>query len=137
MMMQDANGIHLVVCDDESHIRHMIASKLRATGYDVAEGRDGQEALELITRRQPALLITDYQMPRLSGIELCRMLKASPSTRSLRALMLTARGYVLTPEEISQTNIVQLIPKPFGLRQLVLKVEELLGKAGGVSAMAA
>ena len=62
-------------------------------GVHGGDRRDGQEALELAQAEQPDLLITDYHMPQLSGLELCQRLKQDPATASIPAIMLTARGY--------------------------------------------
>src|SRR4051794_10345862 len=73
----------ILVADDESHILHVVSLKLRNAGYRVVTARDGQEALELATAERPDLLITDYHMPQLSGLELCQKLKQDPSTCSI------------------------------------------------------
>jgi DNA-binding response OmpR family regulator len=121
----------ILVCDDEAHIRHIIAHKLRSVGFNVAEARNGEEALALLSPSakepvRPNLVITDFQMPMLTGLELCKTLKVRKETAKTPVLMLTARGYVLTDEELSQTNIRQVISKPFGVRQLLERVVELL-----------
>ena len=65
----------ILVADDESHILHVVSLKLRNAGYRVVTARDGQEALELAQQEHPDLLITDYHMPQLSGLELCQRLQ--------------------------------------------------------------
>jgi len=119
----------ILIADDEPHIRHIVADKLRANGYTVVEARDGEEALELAIAEPPHLLITDLQMPVLSGLELCQMLKARPKTSQVPALMLTARGHVLSPADLANTNIIELVSKPFGARQLVETVKTILSRA--------
>ncbi len=119
----------ILIADDEPHIRHIVADKLRASGFHVVEARDGEEALELALSEPPNLLITDLQMPVLSGLELCRLLKARPTTANVPALMLTARGHVLSPQDLINTNVRELISKPFGARQLVETVRTILGQA--------
>src|SRR5438094_10387545 len=83
----------ILVADDESHILHVVSLKLRNAGFTVVTASDGQEAYELAQQEHPDLLITDYHMPQLSGLELCRKLKQDPATSSIPAIMLTARGY--------------------------------------------
>ena len=68
----------------------MRSLKLRNAGYTVVTARDGQEALELAQADRPDLLITDYHMPQLSGLELCQKLKQDPATAGIPAIMLTA-----------------------------------------------
>src|SRR5579872_6650334 len=89
----------ILVADDESHIVNVVSLKLRNAGFEVVTAADGQEALELATASPPDLLITDYHMPRLSGIELCRRLKQDARTCSVPAIMLTARGYHLEGQD--------------------------------------
>src|SRR5947207_8637491 len=120
----------ILVADDESHILHVVSLKLRNAGYRVVTARDGQEALELALQEHPDLLITDYHMPQLSGLELCRKLKLDASTRSIPAIMLTARGYHLEPRDTEQSGILRMLSKPFSPRHLLATVNELLeGKA--------
>jgi two-component system, OmpR family, alkaline phosphatase synthesis response regulator PhoP len=88
-------GKTILVADDESHILHVVSLKLRNAGYRVITARDGQEAFELAVAERPHLLITDYHMPQLSGLELCQKLKLDATTRHIPAIMLTARGYHL------------------------------------------
>src|SRR5438874_1676197 len=115
----------ILVCDDEAHIRHIIAHKLRASGFEVVEARNGQEALALLDAPGAGRLdfvISDFQMPLITGLELCTVLKTRAETAKTPVLMLTARGYILTDEELAQTNIRQVISKPFGVRQLLDRV---------------
>ena len=65
----------ILVADDESHILNVVSLKLSNAGYDVVTASDGQEAFELATAQRPDLIITDYHMPLLSGLELCQKLR--------------------------------------------------------------
>jgi two-component system, OmpR family, alkaline phosphatase synthesis response regulator PhoP len=117
----------ILVADDESHILHVVSLKLTNAGYTVITASDGQEAYELATADRPDLLITDYHMPQLSGLELCRKLRQSTATSGIPTIMLTARGYALEPGDTEQNGILQMLSKPFSPRQLLLTVNELLG----------
>ncbi len=122
-----AAGRRVLVADDESHILHVVSLKLRNAGYRVLTASDGQEALELAQSQQPDLLITDYHMPQLSGLELCQRLKADPTTARIPAIMLTARGYHLEPEDTQASGILRMLSKPFSPRHLLATVNEVLG----------
>jgi two-component system, OmpR family, alkaline phosphatase synthesis response regulator PhoP len=126
---QSGHGRTILVADDESHILHVVSLKLRNAGYRVITAKDGQEALEIATAELPDLIITDYHMPQLSGLELCQRLKADPTTRHIPAVMLTARGYHLEPHDTEQSGIARMLSKPFSPRQLLSTVQELLGAA--------
>ena len=119
----------ILVADDESHILHVVSLKLKNAGYRVLTARDGQEALELAQQEKPDLLITDYHMPQLSGLELCQKLKQDPATAHIPAIMLTARGYSLEEADTEQSGILRTLSKPFSPRHLLSTVEELLSGA--------
>jgi len=119
----------ILVADDESHILNVVSLKLRNAGFTVVTAHDGQEALEMAQQEHPDLLITDYHMPQLSGIELCQKLKQDPATANIPAIMLTARGYHLEPADTEQSGILRMLSKPFSPRQLLSTVEEVLGFA--------
>jgi len=118
----------ILVADDESHILNVVSLKLKNAGYVVVTARDGQEALELAHLERPDLLITDYHMPQLSGLELCQKLKADPATANIPAIMLTARGYELEAGDTEKSGILCMISKPFSPRQLLATVTEVLQK---------
>lgn len=125
----------ILVCDDEAHIRHIVAAKLREHGYTVVEARDGVQGAELAKVHVPSLIITDLQMPGGSGLDMAIALKTQPATAATPLLMLTARGYILDSVQLARTNIVEVIAKPFGVRQLLERVKHVL--EGGASAQAA
>ena len=117
----------ILVADDETHILHVVSLKLRNAGFEVVTARDGQEALEIAQADPPDLLITDYHMPQLSGLELCQRLKQDPATSGIPAIMLTARGYHLEPHDTERSGILRMLSKPFSPRHLLATVNEVLG----------
>ena len=119
----------ILVADDESHILNVVSLKLRNAGFRVVTASDGQEAFTIAQQEKPNLLITDYHMPGMSGLELCRALKSSPDTSNIPAIMLTARGYHLEPRDTEQSGILRMLSKPFSPRQLLTTVNEILEKA--------
>lgn len=116
----------ILVADDETHILHVVSLKLRNAGFRILTAQDGQEALELAQAEKPDLIITDYHMPQLSGLELCQRLKQDPATSSIPAIMLTARGYHLDPTDTEQSGILRMLSKPFSPTQLLATVNEVL-----------
>jgi len=119
----------IVVADDEAHILHVVSMKLSNAGYDVQTAEDGEEALELCQTDPPDMLITDYQMPYMSGVELCKALRQSESTKNIPAMMLTARGFDVEPTEMIEAGISAVLAKPFSPREVLSKVVELVGEA--------
>ncbi|HKQ50600.1 MAG TPA: response regulator [Phycisphaerae bacterium] len=116
----------ILVCDDEPHIVHVVAAKLRNAGLEVITAGDGEEAFGLAKSQRPDLVITDYQMPILSGLELCAKLRSDPETRNIPAIMLTARGFSLADQELVHTNIRQVLVKPFSPREVLSTVRRIL-----------
>jgi two-component system, OmpR family, alkaline phosphatase synthesis response regulator PhoP len=119
----------ILVVDDESHILNVVSLKLRNAGFRVITAGDGQEALDLAAQERPDLVITDYHMPHLSGLELCQRMRQSEATSQIPAIMLTARGYQLEPRDTEQSGIRKMLSKPFSPRNLLATVNEVLGTA--------
>src|SRR5688572_20893698 len=124
----------ILVADDESHILNVVSLKLRNAGYRVLTARDGQEALDIALAERPDLLITDYHMPQLSGLELCRRLKQEPATSTMPAIMLTARGYHLEDRDTEESGILKMLSKPFSPRHLLATVNEVLQGSSAAAA---
>ncbi|MHC4715663.1 MAG: response regulator [Planctomycetota bacterium] len=119
----------ILVADDEAHIRHIVSMKLSNAGYEVVTAEDGEEALELAQAETPELIITDYQMPYLTGLEMCRKLRDAKVAGEVPVLMLTARGFDIEPDEMAAAGISDVLSKPFSPREVLQKVHELIGQA--------
>ncbi len=117
----------ILIADDEAHVTHVVSAKLRKAGFEVQIANDGEEALRLALEQPPDMLITDLQMPFLSGFELAMRLKADPRTANTPVLLLTARGYVIDSSELTLTNIRQIMAKPFSALALLEIVQALMG----------
>jgi two-component system alkaline phosphatase synthesis response regulator PhoP len=118
----------ILLCDDVIHILRAAEFKLKRAGYDVQTAGDGQEGWEAIEHRKPDMLITDCQMPRLDGIGLVRRVRSEPQTEDLPVLMLTAKGFELSHEELSEElKIIKIVAKPFSPRELLQLVNKVLG----------
>ena len=116
----------IVVADDEAHILHVVEIKLKNAGFEVITATDGQEALELVVRTHPQLLITDLQMPILSGLEVAAQLHSNEQTRHIPVLLLTAKGFEVDDKATAGTNIRMVMTKPFSPRDLLSQVSELV-----------
>ncbi len=127
----------ILVADDETHITQVVSLKLRNAGFDVLVAHDGEEALELAIQELPALIITDLQMPFLSGLEVARKLYEKPATRNIPIVVLTARGLGLSGEDLSASSIRSVMSKPFSPKQVLECALEILGKATSEDAEAA
>jgi CheY-like chemotaxis protein len=117
----------ILVADDEPYLTFMLATRLREHGADVAVAADGEEAFRLACEQRPDLVLTDYQMPIMSGLELAKRLLEHPDTSQVPVVLLTARGHRLPATELVATNIRHLIAKPFSTKELITIVSELCG----------
>ena len=115
----------ILAVDDEGHILHVVSMKLRNAGYEVITAMDGEEALQLCLSEHPDLVVTDFQMPVMTGLELCMRVREEGNTQ-MPIIMLTARGFDLEPDEMVRAGISSVLAKPFSPRELLAKVESLL-----------
>lgn len=116
----------ILVVDDEAHILHVLSLKLRNAGYEVVTAVDGEDGFELASQHLPDLVITDFQMPYMTGLELCRALAGHEATANIPVLILTARGYALDHEDLAIGNIRGVLSKPFSPRAVLQLVKESL-----------
>lgn len=119
----------ILVVDDEAHIVQVLSFKLGNAGYEVLTAVDGEEGLDLALSERPDLIITDFQMPYMTGLELCNALASNPETKSIPVLMLTARGYALEADDLAVGNIKDVLSKPFSPRAILAQVQSLLAEA--------
>jgi len=117
----------ILVVDDEPHIVHVVTLKLRNAGHEVISASDGEEAFEVAREERPDLVITDFQMPYMTGLELCQALAADETTGTIPVIILTARGYALDEDDLAVGNIVDVVSKPFSPRAILGQVEASLG----------
>ena len=117
-----------LIVDDEIHIIQVVAIKLRNNGFEVVTANDGQKALEAALEHKPDVIITDYQMPVMDGLELIENLRKQEQTAQIPVIMLTARDFSIEPETIEQLKISACLSKPFSPRELLGKVEEVIGQ---------
>jgi two-component system alkaline phosphatase synthesis response regulator PhoP len=113
----------ILVVDDETHIVQVLSIKLRNAGYEVMTAADGKEALEFASRRIPDLVITDFKMPTMTGIELCRALAERDDTAHVPVLILTAHAADLLDDDLAIGNIRDVLSKPFSPRSVLRQVE--------------
>jgi len=116
----------ILVADDEAPIANVVAMKLRNAGLEVIVAMDGQEAYELAVAERPDFMITDLQMPGMSGLELCARLVAELDG-GVPTILLTAKGFELAAESVRELPVRRIMTKPFSPRELLAQVQELLG----------
>jgi two-component system, OmpR family, alkaline phosphatase synthesis response regulator PhoP len=125
----------ILLCDDEVHILRAAEFKFSRAGYGVQCASNGEEAWSLIQQNIPDILVTDCQMPRLNGLDLARRVKDDPTTSHLPIIMLSAKGFELSSEQLrDEYGITKLLCKPFSPRELFGVVEALLESPDSSSA---
>lgn len=128
--------VHLIyVCDDDSHIVRAIGMKLKKAGFEVECFSDGFACWEKVQERAPQMIITDLQMPRMNGLELCEKIRTLPATQSIPVTLLTGKGFEFDHEEYIQTlKINHVMVKPFSPNKLLAHVQESLNDTNNVIA---
>ena len=118
----------VLVADDDADIRDLVTFKLEQVGLEVIAVEDGQAALEQARSRRPALAVLDVSMPGLSGIDVCRMLRADPATAAMLIIMLTARVQEQDVEGGFSAGADDYVTKPFSPRELVSRIQALMSR---------
>ena len=119
---------HVLVVDDEPEIVKLIQKILEQRGHRVTIARDGHEALELVPRDRPDVVVLDLNLPRIDGFEVCRRLKANAATRPIPVVMMTA-AYPTLDDAVKGLGLGadEYVVKPFLREVLIHNVERLLG----------
>jgi len=116
----------ILVVEDDDDIRNYLVLRLQRLGHDVVAAADGQAGLELAGIRRPDLVVTDWSMPRLTGIELCAAIRELPEVSDVPILMITARSSETAAAEALAAGADDLMLKPFIPVELVRRVGALL-----------
>jgi len=116
----------ILIADDEIHIIHVVAIKLRNNGYDVISANNGAEAYELACAEKPDIVVTDYQMPVMTGIELIEKLRANEETKYVPVVLLTARSFAVTEEQQETLGVAACLSKPFSPKELLKTLQDIL-----------
>jgi len=116
----------VLVADDELHIIHVVAIKLRNNGYEVVAASNGAEAYELACREKPDIVVTDYQMPLMTGIELIEKMREDERTKTTPVVLLTARSFAITQEMQETLGVSECLSKPFSPKELLKTIQDIL-----------
>jgi DNA-binding response OmpR family regulator len=120
----------VLIAEDERDIRDLITFTLRFAGHDVIAATNGEEAYNLALQVLPDLILMDVRMPRMTGYEACKALKAEPSTASIPVVFLSAKGQEAEVQTGLEVGAVEYILKPFSPDQLTERVKTILKKCG-------
>lgn len=132
--MNDAAKPHVLVVEDEAPLVTLLRYNLEKQGFHVDEAGDGGEALARIAEAPPDLVLLDWMLPTLSGLEICRQIRRRPATRNLPVIMLTARAEDQDAVRGLETGADDYITKPFSTEALIARMRALLRRSGAVPA---
>ncbi len=127
--MHGMSGKKILIVEDERPIREMIAYGLRRAGFEVREAEDCRGAREQLADRQPDLLLLDWMLPDMSGLELAKLLKRDEDTRELPIIMLTARAEETDKVAGLEGGADDYMTKPFSPRELVARINAVLRRS--------
>ena len=119
----------IMIVEDEADLSLMLRYNLEAEGFRVASAATGDEAAEMVRDAQPDLILLDWMLPGLSGIELCRRWRARQETASIPIIMLTARGEEEERVRGLETGADDYVVKPFSIPELLARIHALLRRS--------
>jgi len=117
---------HVLVVEDEDSLATLLQYNLQKEGYEVTLAGDGEEALLTVEERLPDLIVLDWMLPKVSGIEVCRRLRQRNETRNIPIVMLTARGEETDRVRGLDTGADDYVVKPFSMSELVSRIRAVL-----------
>ena len=120
--MADPRPMVLLV-EDEGAQREVLAYNLEAEGFEVAQAANGEEALEAVAETSPDLILLDWMMPHVSGLEVCRRLKLRPETRNIPVIMLSARSEEVDKVRGLETGADDYVVKPYSVVELMARLK--------------
>lgn len=116
----------VLVVEDEPAQREVLAYNLEAEGFRVSRADNGEEALLVVDEDMPDIIVLDWMMPNLSGIEVCRRLKTRPETRAIPIIMLSARSEEIDKVRGLETGADDYVIKPYSVIELMARVRSQL-----------
>jgi DNA-binding response OmpR family regulator len=118
----------VLVADDDDDIRDLVAFRLDRAGYEVLRAGDGQQALDLARERHPDLAVLDVMMPKLTGYDVTRELRANAETSRIPVILLTARVQEADVARGFEAGADDYVKKPFSPQELKARVQAVLGR---------
>ncbi len=125
---------HILIVEDEPAIRDMVAFALRRAGMDPAHAADARAAQNMIVERVPDLILLDWMLPGMSGLDLARRLRKEELTRDVPIIMLTARGEETDRVGGLEAGVDDYVVKPFSPRELIARINAVMRRTHGTDA---
>src|SRR4029450_2984319 len=129
--MEATPGKRILIVEDEHDVVDLLTFNLRKAGFTISTATDGAAGLQQARAETPAFIILDLMLPKMPGLEICKILKSDPATRQIPIMMLTAKA-----EEIDRILGLELgaddyVTKPFSPREVILRIKAILRRADG------
>ena len=118
----------IVVADDDRDICELIKLQLSRNGFEVFITDNGQTALDLIVKHEPAIALLDIMMPKLSGLEVARQIRGNPKLATVSIMLISARSSGRIESDLDDIGISDYISKPFSPQELVQRINEVISK---------
>jgi two-component system, OmpR family, response regulator MtrA len=119
----------ILIAEDDEEIRELLLFKLRNVGFDAYGVEDGEAALTMAESILPDVIVLDWMMPRMNGLDACAALRSNPKFRALPIMLLTAKGQESDVERGFTAGADDYVVKPFSPRELVHRIEALLTRS--------
>ena len=120
----------ILIAEDERDIRDLVAFTLRFAGHEVVAAANGEEAVQLTPKENPDLILMDVRMPRMTGYDACRIIKADPKLKDIPIVFLSAKGQESEIQTGLEVGAEEYLLKPFAPDQLTERVKAILAKFG-------
>ena len=120
----------ILIAEDERDIRDLVAFTLRFAGYEVFAASNGEEAVEMAPKVNPDLILMDVRMPRMTGYEACKAMKADPDLKDIPVVFLSAKGQESEKQQGMEAGAEEYLLKPFAPDQLTQAIKTILAKFG-------
>ena len=120
----------ILIAEDERDIRDLVAFTLRFAGYEIFAASNGEEAVEMAPKVNPDLILMDVRMPRMTGYEACKAMKANPDLKDIPVVFLSAKGQESEIQQGLEAGAEDYLLKPFAPDKLTESVKSILAKFG-------
>ena len=129
--MEATSGKTVLIVEDERDVVDLLALNLRKAGFSISMAMDGAAGLQKARGEKPAFVILDLMLPKMPGLEICKILKSDPATRQIPIMMLTAKAEEIDRVVGLEFGADDYVTKPFSPREVVLRIKAILRRAEG------
>jgi len=129
--MEATTGKTILIVEDEHDVLDLLALNLRKAGFTISTASDGAAGLHKVRNESPALIVLDLMLPKMSGLEICKILKSDPATRQIPVLMLTAKAEEIDRIVGLEFGADDYVTKPFSPREVALRIRAILRRSDG------